>query len=99
MNLKCNSLCLIQADIADHPVHKWLFPLTEEEVTQQSNLLGRVKRIIETSVATNNRVIIDAEQTFLQKYIDILTDQYQYLYNYKSNTKPIVINTIQVLSC
>lgn len=51
---------------------------------------------MERAVETGNTVIVDAEQTFVQKFIDVLTEQFQYLYNYKLTQKPVVINTVQV---
>ena len=96
MNLKCNAICMIQEDIAYHPVHKWLFPLTEEENGQMKRLLDRVKLVVEKGIETGNTLIIDAEQTFIQKFIDTLTEQLQYVYNYKMLKRSVVINTIQV---
>ena len=100
INLKCSSACLIQKDIEDHPVHKWLFPLTQDEKDQLSRFVERVKRITEKAIETGNTVIIDAEQTYVQKFIDDITEQFQYIYNYKQVQKPVVINTVQVgLAC
>ena len=96
INLNCASTCMLQPDIEDHPVHKWLFPLTEEEKGQMSRLMDRTRRIIEKGIETENTVIIDAEQTFVQKFIDVITEQFQYVYNYKMTQKPVVINTVQV---
>lgn len=98
MNLNCASACLLQPDIDKHPVHKWLFPLSEEEKAQMYRFTQRTRTIIQRAVETGNTVIIDAEQTFVQKFIDVITEQFQYLYNYKKEQKPIVINTVQVRS-
>lgn len=96
INLKCNSICMLQPDILEHPVHKWLFPLTDEQKTSLNNFVLRVQEIVHKAYQTNNTVIIDAEQTFVQKFIDVLVEQLQYKYNYKQFNKSVVINTIQV---
>jgi hypothetical protein len=96
INLNCASTCLLQSSIEDNPVHKWLFPLTQDEKDQMYRFVERTRQIIEKAVETNNTVIIDAEQTFVQKFIDVITEQFQYLYNYKMTQKPVVINTVQV---
>jgi hypothetical protein len=96
INLNCASTCLLQPSLEEDPVHKWLFPLSEEEKAQMYRFVDRTRKIIERAVETDNTVIIDAEQTFVQKFIDVVTEQFQYLYNYKRTQKPIVINTVQV---
>ena len=96
INLNCSAACLLQPDIEDHPVHKWLFPLSVEEKAQMYRFTERTRKIVECAVSTGNTVIIDAEQTFVQKFIDVITEQFQYLYNYKKVQKPVVINTVQV---
>lgn len=96
MNLKCNSLCLIQEDIAEHPVHKWLFPLTDVEKEQVSRFVKRVLTICDKAAEAGTNIIVDAEQTYLQKFIDGLGEQLQYIYNYKQTQRALVINTVQV---
>lgn len=96
MNLKCNTLCLIQPDISEHPVHKWLFPLSEKEKTQVSYFVKRLIKICDMAKETGTSIIVDAEQTYLQKFIDCLGEQLQFIYNYKQTQRGLVINTIQV---
>lgn len=95
-NLNCASTCLLQPDLENHPVYKWLFPLTPDEKDQVGRMMERTRKIIERAMETGDTVIIDAEQSFVQKFIDVMTEQLQYVYNYKVAQRPVVFNTIQV---
>lgn len=95
-NLNCASTCLVQPDLEYNRVYKWLFPLTPDEKGQVDRMMNRTCRIVERAIETGDTIFVDAEQTFVQKFIDVIAEQLQYLYNYKVAQRPVVINTIQV---
>eukprot|EP01004_Peranema_trichophorum_P002504 NODE_1557_length_1906_cov_42.652832_g1318_i0.p1 GENE.NODE_1557_length_1906_cov_42.652832_g1318_i0~~NODE_1557_length_1906_cov_42.652832_g1318_i0.p1 ORF type:complete len:551 (-),score=111.42 NODE_1557_length_1906_cov_42.652832_g1318_i0:187-1839(-) len=66
--------------------------LNDVEVQLTSNLLGRLRKISQSACDNNVRLLVDAEQTYLQVAIDHFTLQMQREYN---KSKAVVFNTYQ----
>ena len=67
-------------------------PFTQEEEEMFNNLITRVETIAHHAFKTDVRIMIDAEQTYLQPAINRITMEMMKKYN---KTKSIVFNTYQ----
>lgn len=67
-------------------------PLSDHQKTQLSNMINRLEKLALTAAECKVRLMIDAEQTYMQPAIDHLVLNLQRKYN---REQPIIFNTFQ----
>jgi proline dehydrogenase len=67
--------------------------LTPEEIEEFSKVINRMHAICQAAVGANVKLLVDAEETWVQDPVDELTMSMMEAYN---NTKPVVFNTYQI---
>ena len=72
---------------------KALESLTSEENAEWQRVQGRMNRICETAVSKNIGVLIDAEETWIQDPVDVLT---MLMMDHFNKEKAVVYNTLQL---
>jgi len=74
------------------PLIERLCNFSEDEKKLTATMLKRFLRLIEHGRSKNSKMMIDAEQSYMQNIIDSLTEQYQYKVNQE---EAILANTFQ----
>ncbi|XP_021952123.1 proline dehydrogenase 1, mitochondrial [Folsomia candida] len=69
-----------------------IVPISDDEIQEFKNALDRFHTIFKAAAASNVRVMVDAEQTYLQVAISRVTIEMMKIYNVE---KPMVYNTYQ----
>eukprot|EP01017_Pseudomicrothorax_dubius_P033921 TRINITY_DN4595_c0_g2_i9.p1 TRINITY_DN4595_c0_g2~~TRINITY_DN4595_c0_g2_i9.p1 ORF type:complete len:507 (-),score=98.08 TRINITY_DN4595_c0_g2_i9:28-1548(-) len=75
-----------------HPIHQQLVKFTESEIQEFKKLERRLESIFTSALENDIKIMVDAEQTYLQNAIDAFTQQYQNKFN---KERLFIFNTIQ----
>ncbi|EGR31817.1 proline dehydrogenase, putative [Ichthyophthirius multifiliis] len=82
----------IQQEKNQNNIVKQMQKLQNQQINQSENFIRRMNQVLDTASKNKTRVLIDAEQTYIQQSIDSFIQQFQLKYNKEI---PIVYNTIQ----
>ncbi|KAL4490914.1 hypothetical protein ABPG72_008650 [Tetrahymena utriculariae] len=82
----------IQSEKNQLKISKYLTKLDQHEISKAENFLRRMEFVFDAAFRNKTRVLVDAEQSFIQRAIDSFLEQYQIKYNVEA---PIVYTTFQ----
>ncbi len=71
----------IDTKFNENRIIKILGNYSEDDISKFQNFTLRLKKILDTTSSIRGKVLMDAEQTYLQSGIDDIVEQYQFKYN------------------
>lgn len=89
-----NSYNIINPDLNSNEIWKELTKYTSDETKLIESFLGRIHKIVKEMRNIKSFLLMDAEQSFVQKAINNITEQIMYIENYK-NGHCSIFNTVQ----
>jgi len=91
--LHSNCYNIIKPKIRESPVYKALTKYSSQEIDDTSKFIKRLTLIIDEAKKTRSYILVDAEQSYLQKAIYNIVEQLMYQYN--SPEFYFIFNTVQ----